>query len=183
MPLTLGVSGPLTTAAELAISSKSVYRAYFYIFGFNLIASHLFCSDSNLPDFACIIATHRSRDNPKMIFILINSKLKIYLIHGTAKKLREKWYRGWKSISYRNAMKDWTKGWTQITCLVVTTLTITLECFMCLCEAVIESHAWVILFNLPSSSCSIRPIHPIGRKCLQFEKKRMVNVQWRKAFW
>ena len=37
--------------------------------------------------------------------------------------------------------KDLTKDWTKITCLAVTHLTISLECFLCLCEAEIESYS------------------------------------------
>ena len=34
-----------------------------------------------------------------------------------------------------------TRDWTQITCLAARYSTITLECFLCLCEAVIESYS------------------------------------------
>ena len=38
-------------------------------------------------------------------------------------------------------IRDLTRDWTKITCLAVRALTITLECFLCLCEAVIECYS------------------------------------------
>ena len=76
------------------------------------------------------------------------------------------------------------------------TLTITLECFLCLCEAVIESYtcmgdsvshskhyttmfsvlvwgySWILFMH--GWFCSIRLIHLIGRKSLYFENKTTV---------